>query len=150
MKNTKKHTHLGVYGLLIKDNKILLIKKVGGPYHGKLDLPGGSIEHSEKPTDALIREFLEETGLKVNKYELFDFNSVSLNWNEQDTKVLEHHIGAFYKILDYSNDIKENIKIDSQNDDSIGAEFYEIDKLAKDNLSAIAILELEHLGYILK
>ena len=31
----KKIKHLGSYGLILKDNKILLIKKVGGPYDGK-------------------------------------------------------------------------------------------------------------------
>ena len=37
----KQFKHLGAYGLIIKDEKIVLIKKVGGPYNGKLDLPGG-------------------------------------------------------------------------------------------------------------
>lgn len=40
----KKYKHLGVYGLIIKNDNILLIKKYGGPYDGKLDLPGGAIE----------------------------------------------------------------------------------------------------------
>ena len=44
----KEYKHLGVYGLVINDNKILLIKKYGGPYDGKLDLPGGTIEFGEK------------------------------------------------------------------------------------------------------
>ena len=43
-----------------------------------------------------------------------------------------------------------NIEIDEQNDDSMGAKFYDIDKLKKEQLSAIAIMELEKLGYSLK
>lgn len=39
-----KHTHLGVYGVLMKNNQILLIKKSRGPHKGKWDLPGGTIE----------------------------------------------------------------------------------------------------------
>lgn len=35
----KEHKHLGAYGIIIEDEKILLIKKVTGPYDGKLDLP---------------------------------------------------------------------------------------------------------------
>ncbi len=31
----EKYTHLGVYGILINDNKILLIKKSRGPHKGK-------------------------------------------------------------------------------------------------------------------
>ena len=39
----KEFKQLGAYGLIIKDGKILLIKKFGGPYDSKLDLPGGTI-----------------------------------------------------------------------------------------------------------
>lgn len=39
--------------------------------------------------------------------------------------------------------------MDEINDDSLGAEFFDIDKLCKDQLSKIAIMELEKLGYIL-
>ncbi len=40
----KEYKQYGVYGLIIEDGKILLIKKFGGPYDKKLDLPGGTIE----------------------------------------------------------------------------------------------------------
>ena len=33
------------------------------------------------------------------------------------------------------------------NDDSLGAEFFDINELSKDKLSATAIMELEKLGY---
>lgn len=46
--------HIGVYGIVVKENKILLINKVGGPYNGKLDLPGGTIKLGEKPEETLI------------------------------------------------------------------------------------------------
>ena len=39
----KKYKQLGAYALILKDDKILLIKKKTGPYYGKLDLPGGTI-----------------------------------------------------------------------------------------------------------
>ena len=38
----KEFKHLGAYGVLINESKILLIKKVSEPYDGKLDLPGGT------------------------------------------------------------------------------------------------------------
>ena len=50
----------------------------------------------------------------------------------------------------YKNEIKKELEVDEVNDDSLGADFYEIDKLSKDELSSIAILELEKLGYKLK
>ena len=131
-----------------KDDKILLIKKNGGPYDGKLDLPGGTIEFCERPEEALKRELLEEVGIKVKDYKLFDADSVSFEWQfKEDVLVKVHHTGIFYQVFNYDNEIKQNVKIDEVNDDSLGAEFYEIKDLTKDSLSAIAILELEKLGY---
>lgn len=144
----KEMKHLGAYGLIIKDNMVLLIKKFGGPYNGKLDLPGGTIEFGEKPEDALKRELMEEVGIKVIDYQLFDADSVFFDWQvKEDVLVKVHHIGIFFKVLNYNNEIKKEVEV---NDDSLGADFFDISKLSKDELSAIAILELEKLGYKLK
>ena len=146
----KEHRHLGVYGLVIKDNKILLIKKVSGPYDGLLDLPGGSLEFGERPIETLKRELEEETGIIVKKCKLFDVDSVVTSWLREDGMYKGHHVGIFYKINSYSNEIKKNISIDEVNDDSLGADFYDIDKLTVNDLSLIALLELEKLGYNIK
>ena len=58
-----------------------------------------------------------------------------------------HHTGVFFKVLNYNNKIKKEVKVDGVNDDSLGAEFFDINKLSKKELSAIAIMELEKLGY---
>lgn len=143
----KQHKHLGVYGIIIKADKIVLINKVTGPYDGKLDLPGGSIEFGETVEEALKRELLEEVGIELENYELFDADSVKFDWVYNDKLIKVHHIGIFYKVLGYSNDIRKEIEIDNKNDDSLGAGFYDIDKLKKEELSEIVILELDKLGY---
>ena len=143
----KEYRHFGVYGLIIDNNKILLIKKVGGPYDGKLDLPGGTIEYCERPVDTLKRELQEEVGIEVVKYELFDADSVVVEWKYEKDIFLVHHTGIFYKVLEYKNEIKKDIRIDDINDDSLGAEWYDISKLNKNELSNIVIIELEKLGY---
>lgn len=142
--------HLGAYGLIIDSNRIVLIKKVGGPYDGKLDLPGGTIEWGEKPCEAMIREIKEEVGITVNEYELMDANSIIHEWIYKEELEKCHHIGIFYKILNYSGEILENINIDKINDDSKGAKFYDIATLRKKELSPIVKLQLERLGYKLK
>ena len=147
MDKIKEYKQLGAYGIIISDDRILLIKKNGGPYDGKLDLPGGTILFNEKPSNALIREFKEEVGIDIKDYELFDADSVSFKWEFKDMLINVYHIGIFYKVINYDNDIKKDVSIDEVNDDSLGADFYEISKLKKDILSEIAILELEKLGF---
>ena len=146
----KEHKHLGAYGLIIENNKILLIKKVSGPYDGLLDLPGGTMEFGERPVDTLKRELKEEVGISILEYSLFDTDSVNINWNYNNELINVHHTGIFYKVLKYDGDINKEIDITEQNDDSLGADFYDIDELHKEELSKIAIMELEKLGYMLK
>lgn len=56
------------YGVYIKDGKILLVKD---PRSGskQWELPGGGVEQKETPEQGLIREFKEETGLNVGKFD---------------------------------------------------------------------------------
>lgn len=101
--------------------------------------------------EALKREFLEETGLDIINYELLDANSVMVEWNYKSyEKFMVHHVGIFYKIKKYKNEVKSNIELDNKNDDSLGADFYNINHLKKSEVSAIVLLELEKLGYFLK
>ncbi|NQU78054.1 NUDIX hydrolase [Candidatus Falkowbacteria bacterium] len=56
---------VGVYGILIEDGKVLLSKQWDG-----YDFPGGGVNIDEMLDEALVREFFEETGLKVKKGEI--------------------------------------------------------------------------------
>ncbi len=49
-----------VYGILIKDDKVLL-----SPQWDGYDVPGGGIDLGETIQEGLVREFREETGLTV-------------------------------------------------------------------------------------
>ena len=50
------------YGYLVKDNALLCIKPA---WDNKYALPGGAIELGEEPIQSLKREFLEETGYRI-------------------------------------------------------------------------------------
>jgi ADP-ribose pyrophosphatase YjhB (NUDIX family) len=63
---------LCVDGVLLKDARIFLAKRNVQPYKGYWHLVGGHVDENENPKDALKREFLEETNLKVKIGELID------------------------------------------------------------------------------
>ena len=46
-KTMKEMNHFGVYGVCIREGRILCIRKTRGPYRGRFDLPGGTPEEGE-------------------------------------------------------------------------------------------------------
>ena len=137
-------THVGAYGILIRDGKIALVKKARGGYKGKYDLPGGGIEHTETPIEAQHREMMEEVEGTVIKEELLDATSTNIKWlmEENVTEDL-HHIGILYLV-----DIKEeNLKIDADGLDSDGAVWLPIEELNEEQLSPFAWYALKKLNY---
>ncbi len=127
--------HVGVYGILIKNKKILLIKKSRGAYKDMYDLPGGGIEFGEKIEEALKREFIEETGVTLSSYSFFSNNEYFCDYmNESGEPRKLHHIGLYYKVTASF----ESIKSDSDGQDSLGAEFIDIKELNKIKIAPIA------------
>lgn len=58
---------ISVDALIIKDGKILLIRRGAEPDKGKWATPGGYIGWDESASEAIIREVKEETGLVATK-----------------------------------------------------------------------------------
>lgn len=54
-----------VTGVVIHEGKVLLARHTYGGGAGKLIIPGGYVEMGETPQAALVREYLEETGIRV-------------------------------------------------------------------------------------
>lgn len=60
--------------LIAKNKKFLLLKRSEGEhnYSGYWGLPGGGVEKDETPTDAVIREVMEETGLDITNMRMLN------------------------------------------------------------------------------
>ncbi|MCL5962708.1 MAG: NUDIX domain-containing protein [Chloroflexi bacterium] len=56
---------LGVSGLVLRDGKVLVIRRMHQPNRGKWTLPGGYVDRQESLPDAAKREILEETGVEA-------------------------------------------------------------------------------------
>ncbi|MEO6957904.1 MAG: NUDIX domain-containing protein [Antricoccus sp.] len=62
------HQRVGAYGVLLRGNRtrILMTRIAQKDYGAGLwTLPGGGLDHGEDPIDAVVREFREETSLRI-------------------------------------------------------------------------------------
>lgn len=64
---------IGVGGVVIRDGKVLLIRRGHEPGRGWWQLPGGYAESDEPITTAIEREVLEEAGVRAKVVEVLGF-----------------------------------------------------------------------------
>lgn len=70
--NTASLRHVVMDGLVIKDHKILLVKRASYLTHpGKYGLPGGYLNRDETTIEGIQREIVEETGYTCKNVTLF-------------------------------------------------------------------------------
>lgn len=100
----KKVSRVSAYGLLVKDNKILLcrlsqrVMKSAGHW----TLPGGGLDFGESPETGMVREFYEETGLVVKAGSLVAVDSLSDEVNGTQF----HSIRILYKAIYVSGELQ--------------------------------------------
>ncbi len=88
-----EHPIVGVGGVVIRGNRVLLIRRGREPLKGEWSIPGGMLELGESLKDGVKRELLEETGLKVRPLEtLTVFDRIQKNGRR-----VQYH----YVIVDY-------------------------------------------------
>lgn len=58
--------------MIIEDGRILLVERGKEPLKGYWSIPGGIVETGEKLEQGIRREVLEETGLDVEPYSMFE------------------------------------------------------------------------------
>ena len=85
---------VAVGGVLIQDERILLVQRGQAPSKGMWTIPGGKVELGEGLKQALIREMYEETGLYVQVGDLVTHFEV-IEPDEQG------HIRFHFLIMDF-------------------------------------------------
>ncbi len=111
-----KSPRLTTDGVIIKDNKLLLIKRKNEPFKNKWALPGGFVEYGEKVEDSVTREVFEETGLKTKINNFFNV------YSDPDRDPRGHTITLVYSLEIVGGNLKGN-------DDASEAKFFELDNL---------------------
>ncbi len=63
---------VGVGGVVILDDRVVLIRRGSEPLRGQWSIPGGTLELGETLLDGVRRELLEETSLEVRVLDLIE------------------------------------------------------------------------------
>ena len=58
---------VGVGAVVLRGEKILLVKRGNEPFKGEWSIPGGKQKVSETVVEAVKREIYEETGIRIKK-----------------------------------------------------------------------------------
>lgn len=96
------YVNCAVGAVIIKDHKVLLVKRNREPRLGEWVFPAGFIDYGEHPEETLVREVQEETGLKVVTYEI-----VNILQNPDDPRATGH-FGIYYKVTETEGSISNN------------------------------------------
>ena len=99
-----KNPKATVTAIIIKENRLLMLKREEEPFKGQWDLPGGYMQEEESPQLAIMRELNEELGIT-------DFKSITPigqfygngYWKEAKFPILSHVF-----LVDFSGNIELN------------------------------------------
>ncbi len=78
-----------VSAVIIKDGKLLLLKRKEEPFLGQWDLPGGYMNKGETPDQTVIREVKEELGVE-SKVDFINWFPGNAFWKSETFPVLNH------------------------------------------------------------
>jgi ADP-ribose pyrophosphatase YjhB (NUDIX family) len=81
---------LAVSAAIVRDGKILIVRRARPPANGVFTLPGGVVETGETLTEAVAREVREETGLEIEPIGLAGFRETIAR--DGDDRVERHFV----------------------------------------------------------
>ncbi|MFC4812892.1 NUDIX hydrolase [Paenibacillus sp. GCM10023250] len=134
------YRHMGVYGICAADNRMIVIRKILGPYTGKYDLPGGQLERMETLEQGITREFREETGYTVRQINPIGACDFTVTWTVRDGHTVKnlHHIALLYEVDVDSQELAHPIE-SFEGQDSNEAMWLDLDQVTSDNSSPLVV-----------
>jgi ADP-ribose pyrophosphatase len=135
---------IGVGILLVKNERLLLIKRKNNPDAGYWSIPGGHLELGEKVQDAAVREAYEETGFKTRVTKLAGV--IDKIMYDDKGEVEYHYVLINYFVNQIEGDPNQPPKA---NDDAAEAKFVPFGELKSYKLteSLIELLRQLKIGY---
>jgi ADP-ribose pyrophosphatase YjhB (NUDIX family) len=82
--------YLAVSAAIIRDGRVLIVRRARPPAYGVFTLPGGGVEAGETVREAVIREVLEETALAIEPLGLAGYREAIAR--DADGRVERHFV----------------------------------------------------------
>lgn len=123
---------ISVGGVVIKDNKMLLVQRAEQPGRGLWTNPGGYVEQREELKDAIVREIKEETGLATKA------QKIVLIADSPGPK--EHNVFINYRLDYVSGEFQLQAK------EIMNAGFFTLSEMAKMNVADLT-KQIVHLTF---
>jgi len=117
----KMYTKVAVGIIVIKDNKILMGKRLVEVGYGKYGLPGGHLEYGESIEAAAHRELLEEAGLKA------DLKLINITNDPKTIGPFQHYIHFVFEAYNIQGE-----PMNTEPDKCSGWEWFALDNLPED------------------
>lgn len=90
--------------VILKDGKMLFVKRNQEPFKGVWDIPGGYMNEGERPEQTLEREMLEELGSRIKYTKIGDFPGTA-SYKDYHFPILSHT---------YLVELLDDIKLDTE------------------------------------
>jgi ADP-ribose pyrophosphatase YjhB (NUDIX family) len=118
---------IGVGAVIIRGDRVLLVRRATEPLKGEWSVPGGVLELGEKLRDGVRREVLEETGLQVEPGDVLDvFDSI---FRDEQGRTQYHYVLIDYLCTSISDEAKA------------GSDVSEVRWVRQDELAAMGLRE---------
>ena len=135
---------VGVGILLVRNQKLLLVKRKYNPDAGYWSIPGGHLDLGERVEDAAEREALEETGFKVKVTNLAGI--INKIMNDKNGKIEYHYVLINYFVEQVEGNMDQVPIPDS---DALDARFVKFSELKNYKLTEtlVELLKQLKIGY---
>ena len=129
---------VGVGAIVIKDGRVLLVKRGIAPSKGLWAIPGGSVELGETLQEAAEREIMEETGLAIRAVKpVYTFDFIE----RDDSGKIRFHFTIVDIMADYISGTPKGA------DDALEARWVSPEELKELPMSKNTLKVLEEIGF---
>jgi ADP-ribose pyrophosphatase YjhB (NUDIX family) len=128
---------LAAYAVCVADGRVLLARHVPSNGESHWTLPGGKVEHSEDPFDAVIREVAEETGCDAMVERLLGVDSRVIPAAEARSGIEHQNVGIFYQVRITGGELRP--EPNGETAESVWTPLTEVDRLRRSSLVDIGL-----------